>query len=273
MLEAEYQGIIEKLVESLHDIDTMAGFKRLLHETIDRLGYAHFAYHIIRSPATNHAGGRATFGLTSYPDVWSQHYLDSGFVHHDPVVARALASSKAFRWSTTLENQTFNRQQLQIMSDARDCGIQDGLTIPLSSRHGERAALTLGLSGDRPLTRSRIDIAQLVAEFFHAHALRRILHEEFQRNNKRRNSILSPRETQTMNWVARGKSSWEIAQILGIAEKSVEFYVDCAKRKLHASNRTHAVVKAAMLGLISDPTLKDETVVFSAGTYRPAEVG
>jgi predicted transcriptional regulator len=41
-----------------------------------------------------------------------------------------------------------------------------------------------------------------------------------------------------------------VAQILGISEKSVEFYMESVKRKLEAANRTQAVVKALLLGLI-----------------------
>lgn len=71
------------------------------------------------------------------------------------------------------------------------------------------------------------------------------------RPRKRRTSVLSFRET--MSWAASGKSSWEIAKILGIGRKSVDFHVESARQKLQASNRIQAVVKAVILGLIDDP--------------------
>ncbi|WP_376743867.1 LuxR C-terminal-related transcriptional regulator [Ensifer canadensis] len=49
----------------------------------------------------------------------------------------------------------------------------------------------------------------------------------------------------------QGKTAWEIAEILSISQKSVDFYTDMAKTKLQAMNRTHAVVKAIMLGLVT----------------------
>lgn len=73
------------------------------------------------------------------------------------------------------------------------------------------------------------------------------------RPRKRRTSVLSFRGRETMSWAASGKSSWEIAKILGIGQKSVDFHVESARRKLQASNPTQAVVKAVILGLIDDP--------------------
>jgi DNA-binding CsgD family transcriptional regulator len=78
-----------------------------------------------------------------------------------------------------------------------------------------------------------------------------VIEEALTNSSKRRRSLLSPRESEALTWVARGKSTWEIARILDLSEKSVEFYLDSCKHKLQATNRTQAVVKAIVLGLIS----------------------
>src|ERR1700730_4672411 len=56
---------------------------------------------------------------------------------------------------------------------------------------------------------------------------------------------LNDREVETLTWVARGKTSAEIAQILGLAKRTVDFHIDNARTKLGAVTRTEAVVKAA----------------------------
>ncbi|WP_376775054.1 helix-turn-helix domain-containing protein [Mesorhizobium caraganae] len=43
--------------------------------------------------------------------------------------------------------------------------------------------------------------------------------------------------------VAEGKTDWEISVILGIAQATVRFHVDNARRKLSAVNRTQAVAR------------------------------
>jgi DNA-binding response OmpR family regulator len=62
---------------------------------------------------------------------------------------------------------------------------------------------------------------------------------------------LSDREIETLTWAARGKTSAEISQILGMAKRTVDFHVDNARIKLGVANRTEAVVKAASSRLIN----------------------
>jgi DNA-binding NarL/FixJ family response regulator len=61
---------------------------------------------------------------------------------------------------------------------------------------------------------------------------------------------LSERETETLTWAARGKTSAEIAQILGTTKRTVDFHIDNARGKLGVANRTEAVMKAARNRLI-----------------------
>src|SRR6516162_2915005 len=61
---------------------------------------------------------------------------------------------------------------------------------------------------------------------------------------------LNDREVETLTWAARGKTSAEIAEILGITKRTVDFHVDNARAKLGSPTRTAAVIKAAAGRLI-----------------------
>lgn len=61
---------------------------------------------------------------------------------------------------------------------------------------------------------------------------------------------LSDREIETLTWVARGKTSFEIAQILQLSKRTVDFHVENARLKLSATTRVEAAVKAATGRLI-----------------------
>jgi DNA-binding response OmpR family regulator len=63
---------------------------------------------------------------------------------------------------------------------------------------------------------------------------------------------LNDREVETLTWVARGKTSAEIAQILGLTKRTIDFHIDNARSKLGAATRTQAVIKAAT-GHLIDP--------------------
>ena len=61
---------------------------------------------------------------------------------------------------------------------------------------------------------------------------------------------LTEREVETLTWAARGKTSSEIAQILGLTKRTVDFHIDNARVKLNTTTRMHAAVKAAAGQLI-----------------------
>ena len=54
---------------------------------------------------------------------------------------------------------------------------------------------------------------------------------------------LNEREIECLTWSARGKTSPEIAQIVNISKRTVNFHIENACRKLNVATRTEAVVK------------------------------
>jgi DNA-binding NarL/FixJ family response regulator len=61
---------------------------------------------------------------------------------------------------------------------------------------------------------------------------------------------LNDREIETLTWSARGKTSDEIALILGLSKRTVDFHIDNARTKLGVATRTQAVVQAVAGRLI-----------------------
>lgn len=62
---------------------------------------------------------------------------------------------------------------------------------------------------------------------------------------------LSPRERECMQWLAAGKVTKEIGDLLHLSDSAVNLYVANAKRKLRADTREQAVARALLLGEIS----------------------
>jgi DNA-binding NarL/FixJ family response regulator len=61
---------------------------------------------------------------------------------------------------------------------------------------------------------------------------------------------LREREVEALTWAARGKTFWEIGEILGLSKRTVEFHLENARRKLGVATRTQALIKAATGHLI-----------------------
>src|SRR5712671_423540 len=62
---------------------------------------------------------------------------------------------------------------------------------------------------------------------------------------------LNDREVETLTWVARGRTSAELAHILGLTKRTIDFHIDNARTKLGAATRTQAVIKATTGRLIN----------------------
>jgi DNA-binding CsgD family transcriptional regulator len=67
----------------------------------------------------------------------------------------------------------------------------------------------------------------------------------------RMRSALTPQELRCLVWCKEGKTNWEIGEILLISEKTVEFHMCNAMKKLDATNRMTAVVLGIKAGLIT----------------------
>ncbi|EKT4466775.1 helix-turn-helix transcriptional regulator [Pseudomonas putida] len=63
---------------------------------------------------------------------------------------------------------------------------------------------------------------------------------------------LTPREKEVLLWCAYGKTSWEIGQIVGCKESTVNFHISNILRKFAVNTRVAAVIKALRYGLLKD---------------------
>lgn len=67
---------------------------------------------------------------------------------------------------------------------------------------------------------------------------------------RKRSTALSGREREVLRLIADGHSNKQIAQTLGITERTVKFHVTSVRNKLGAENRAQAVALAARRGLL-----------------------
>ncbi len=61
---------------------------------------------------------------------------------------------------------------------------------------------------------------------------------------------LTPREVEILRWTMEGKTAWGVGAILGVAEATVNFHLRNIFRKLGASSKHQAVLKALKMRLI-----------------------
>src|SRR5690554_5653382 len=81
---------------------------------------------------------------------------------------------------------------------------------------------------------------------------------------------LTDRELCCLQWAALGKTSWEMGVILGLTERTVNFHIHNACRKLGVHGRQAAITAALHAGML--PSLS-EPLVALAKTPGPAGRG
>ena len=69
----------------------------------------------------------------------------------------------------------------------------------------------------------------------------------------KRTHSLTAREREVMAWVSRGKTTWEIGEILHITKRTVDSHIESARQRLGAATRAQAVAIALGDGLIKAP--------------------
>jgi LuxR family transcriptional regulator, quorum-sensing system regulator BjaR1 len=122
-------------------------------------------------------------------------------------------------------------------------GISRGAYFPVHDATGKRGAIAFG--GTRPVP----SVQQLMELMYvSAYVYERLA--DFRKADIRPGEVLTDRETDCLNWTAAGKTSAEIADILGLSEHTVNHYLNRAAKKLDTVNRTQAVAKALRVGLI-----------------------
>ena len=88
---------------------------------------------------------------------------------------------------------------------------------------------------------------RVIAEFSGARAGR----TEAEEIERRMGLLLSPWETEILQYIARGNETNEIASALGLKRRTVKSHINRIMRKLGAKNRAHAVALALRSGLIN----------------------
>lgn len=207
----------------------------------DKYGLANATHLGFKCAITNL--GRDTL-VTTYSKSWIDKYNKRGYQKIDPVAAAGRRSHLPVDWSDIAVKSD---KQKRFWNDAQDQGIgQSGLVVSVRGPQGDSSLFSVSSreNGKSWLGQKR----KLLPEFTHmAHSL----HAKM-RNHVALCSIrLAKRERQVLFWAAHGKTAWETAKILDLAEGSVVFYTARACRKLGAKNKIQAVATAVSLGMLS----------------------
>ncbi len=169
-------------------------------------------------------------------------YWQGGSMFHDPMTKKTLKSNCPVRFSDIHTLKNLSKKAAKAVEIRMAYGMQDGIIFPLKGRLNCFAMA--GIHGDiSKCSSSDLMVLEMlcIALYRRATTLYPLPELEYPAQGVR----LTKRERQCLIWVARGKTSLDIAQILMITERTVQYHIENARTKLGAESRLQAVILAA----------------------------
>lgn len=186
-----------------------------------------------------------TIVLNNFPEAWQARYIQQNYQHIDPSVAHCRQKRVPVVWTDELFSPA-----AALWEEAQAFGLRFGWARSIFDVSGVGGMLTLARDVG-PLSATELEAKGIkmgwLASMAHM-ALSRFLVPKYA---VRPQVALTAREIEVMKWSADGKTSGEIASILVLSENTIKFHTKNAIAKLQMPNKTAAVVRAAMLGLLN----------------------
>ncbi|WP_375414574.1 autoinducer binding domain-containing protein [uncultured Bradyrhizobium sp.] len=205
------------------------------------LGFTQVFAGIIPVPGMSAQQQLSNVVLHHWPDQWSRRYFSKGYLFEDPTIQRVTSSTEPFLWSELEASCRDDASAKRVMAEAREFHLGFGFTVPMFTLDGQSAGFSIASDrGELPVHfRRRL---QLLAMYSFGRALSLA--------DTPPPVKLTPREADVLQWIAEGKSDWEISRILHVSEHLVDKMARHIRSKLGASNRTQAVAQALRLRII-----------------------
>lgn len=227
--------IFQTFMDRLREAADCENLKDALSGIVNAFGLSGFAY----VSALEAARDPAPY-LTTYPGHWVTRYLHEHYHAIDPVIFRARCCTTPFHWDCQRPFPAASDDERRFLGDAEEFGIECGLAFPIHDRRRHPALLSFAYRRKRgPLSADIEKHLHLAALYFHVHARPKLAAPA-----KPPFPLLNRAEASCLQWIARGKRSAGIAEILDLTQRAVLCHLRSAKRKLGANTLSQAVAAA-----------------------------
>ena len=188
--------------------------------------------------------------IDNYPIRWQtvSSALPNAVIANDPVLKHLDSSAQPIIWGA----ETYG--QVDMLSTYEKCSSFGlGAGIALSLRGAQNDFLYFGFSlGDKQLSRECVLTEEIGALYSLACAAMGAMSILTQKNKAAHSDVvrLTAREAEALKWTRDGKSAEDCAELLNLSVSTVCFHLASARRKLKASTKHQAVLKAIQLGVL-----------------------
>jgi LuxR family quorum-sensing transcriptional regulator LasR len=245
-----FGDFLDSILASLRHAPDVETFDAAIGSAAVALGFPSYACVVFRQRGQWLNRGTAPFRCGNLPPECLDLDKAPSRLQPDSIPFRAATGRRPFVWrrdgtpaphaEASAGDETTSSARLSLR----------GLALPVHGPQGEFGFLSVATAAHDPGFPERVATARhalhVVAIEAHAMAV-----EKFMTPPAPAAGGLTSKEREVLRWIALGKTSYEIAVILERSEATVNFHLAAILRKLEASNRPHAVLKALELDELS----------------------
>jgi DNA-binding CsgD family transcriptional regulator len=231
---------LDNFLRELAETSVLEEIHGLVVSLRDAFEIDHAVYHWVSADGEQ-------YGFGTYDPAWAKRYVDKDYLRVDPVVSGCFQRFHPVNWKT-LDWSSKAARNFRQESVSYGVGNQ-GFSVPIRGPNGQFAMFSLShnCSDDAWAEftgKNQRDII-LIAHYLNQKAL------EIEKS-RAPDPVrpLSPREVDTLTYLAMGYGRGQVAEMLSISEHTLRAYIESARFKLGALNTTHAVAKALSEGFI-----------------------
>jgi LuxR family transcriptional regulator, quorum-sensing system regulator BjaR1 len=238
-------GVIKELDAVQKPQDILAGLTLFTKS----FGFEHVT--VLQKPSVDSAASPSVL-VSAAPRDFIADFDARGYTQYNPLWRQAEVSPVPFTAVET-RNRRISEQEHEVLVHIHDkLDLNDGYIVPVRDDAGNKGAVMFGGNSPKqdPLHQSVLNVLGhciygRLNDIMKAFAgLMEIPGAEVAQ-------VLTTRERECLQWVARGKTDFEIGIILGISARTARFHIENSKRKLGVASRVQAVTLAMRSGSIA----------------------
>lgn len=185
--------------------------------------------------------------MSNHPEDYLRVFFDKGLYYEAPMVKWAANNNGACSWSRIYElaqSGVMSEAERKVMEFNRRFNVVAGYTIAFKDS-STRAKGALGMAAKPGITQAEVD------ETWENHGREIMLFSNVAHLKmvslpyKVARRSLTPRQREALEWVGEGKTTQDIATIMGLTSATIEKHLRLAREALNVETTAQAVLKAS----------------------------
>lgn len=225
--------------------DLQLAFDRFLTQYhITNYAFTYYSRH-------THSINKIQYSYASKPyEAWHKHFIEEKYEDVDTTMSAVYRSTMPVQWDLKQQlAEAKSERERQMRLDSIEFGAEKGISIPLHGPFEDFASLVLvQMKGESFLNQWPYIQHEILtaAYFFYAEISRWLLKKQ----PENQSYDLSTHQIKCLLLTAKQYSVAEIAEELGISERTVNFHLQKANKKLGTKNKHQSVAKAIAKGIL-----------------------